>query len=68
MAQLNINIPNDKINLILEAFTRVRGIGTNGQTATPAEFKQEIIREIKHTVKQFKAMETMVEDPDIAMD
>ncbi len=68
MAQLNINIPNNKINLILEAFTKMRGIGKLGQIATPTEFKQEIINEIKHTVRRYRAMEKMVEDPDLGMD
>lgn len=68
MALLSINIPDDKVAIVLEAFTRVRGIGTNGQIATPAEFKAEIIKEIKQTVKRFRAMKKMEEDPDIAMD
>ena len=56
MAELRITIPDAKVQLVLEAFTRVRGIGTDGEIATPAEFKAEIINEIKEVVKRYKVM------------
>ena len=63
MAQLNINIPDNKVAIILEAFHEVRGIDE-----TPAAFKAEIINEIKQTVKNYRAGLKQQEDPDIAMD
>ena len=63
MALLNINIPDNKVSIILVAFHKVRGIDE-----TPAAFKAEIINEIKGTVKRYRAMQKMAEDPDIAMD
>ena len=62
MAQLNINIPDNKVAIILEAFQSVRGI-----EPTPAAFKAEIINEIKQTVKNYRARLKQQEDPDIAL-
>lgn len=49
MAELKITIPNDKVQLVLEAFAFIRGI-----QATPQAVKKEIIDEIKYVVKQYK--------------
>lgn len=51
MAELKIQIPNNKVALVLEAFHEVRGIDP-----TPQAFKAEIINEIKEVVKRYKVM------------
>lgn len=50
MAQLVINIPDDKIDLVLTAFAEQRGI-----EATSTAFKAEIIGEIRQTVRHYQA-------------
>lgn len=49
MAELRIAIPDNKVQLILDAFAAMRGI-----EATPQAFKAEIVREIKYVVKRYK--------------
>lgn len=49
MAELRITIPNDKVQLVLDAFADRYGI-----EPTPQAVKQEIIGEIKTVVKQYK--------------
>ena len=54
MARLKINIPNDKVPLVLAAY------GRPGQSATPEEVRQEIISEIKKKVKDYQMMRLRV--------
>ena len=52
MAQLIINIPDNKVDLVLKAFAARRGINKS-QSA----FKTEIISEIKSVVKWYETKE-----------
>ena len=52
MAEIKITIPNDKVQLVLDAFAAARGI-----PATPTAVKQEFIDEIKAVVKRYKVGE-----------
>ena len=54
MAELKITIPDNKIQLVLDAFAEMRGI-----EATPQAIKKEIINEIKQTVKRYKIQRLM---------
>ena len=49
MAQIVITIPDDKVQLVLDAFANVRGIPN-----TPSAVKKELTDEIKTVVKRYK--------------
>ena len=49
MAELKITIPDDKVQLVLEAFADIRGIDP-----TVEKVKKEITDEIKSVVKRYK--------------
>jgi len=49
MAELKITIPDNKVQLVLDAFAEMRGV-----EATPQAVKKEITDEIKEVVKRYK--------------
>ncbi|KKN21006.1 hypothetical protein LCGC14_0929770 [marine sediment metagenome] len=49
MAEIKITIPNDRVQLVLDAFASERGIAK-----TPAALKGELTDEIKSVVKRYK--------------
>ena len=69
MAELKIAIPNDKVQLVLDAYADVRGIDP-----TASALKAEFISEIKQTVKRYKlkmiasGQETSVSQSDMQVD
>lgn len=69
MAQFTINIPDNKVQLVLDAFAGMRGI-----QPTATAVKKEITDEIKQVVKDYKIMrlrqgqETSVSQSDMEVD
>jgi len=58
MAELNIAIPDNKVDLVLEAYAAIKGI-----EATSQAFKAEIINDIKHTVNKYQTQKLAKEIP-----
>lgn len=63
MAKITINIPDDKVQLVLEAFADSRGIDP-----TKAMVKKELTDEIKAVVKRYRLKQTAQTMSDVEVD
>lgn len=63
MAQLTLNIPNDKVQLVLDTFGYQATIDGQPNPQTPNQFmKQVIINYVKGNVRQYEESKVVVED------
>jgi len=61
MAELKITIPDDKVQLVLDAFADARGIA-----ATPAALKKEFVGEIKNVVNRYQLKQVSLPIVDVS--